>query len=542
MQSPAASGFLDRSASTPAARPLDRRGFLALTGLASLAACSSSSGKPAPTPTRTTPRPSPTASRTPPNWTQLASQLDGTLVLPGSAQYATAQQMYDFRFDTITPQAIAYCESASDVQRCLAVARDSAINPRPRCGGHSYAGWSTGEGIVIDVTRMAAVTPGSGSSVSIGAGARLVDVYAGLAAANVALPAGSCPTVGVSGLTLGGGIGVVGRSYGLTCDRLTSLDIVTADGTLHHCTKDSSGLDGDLFWASQGGGGGNFGIVTAFEFGTVAAPDLTTFALSWPWAAAADVIAGWQSWAPGAPDEIWSTLLLIAHVGGTGGPGPQVRIAGVYNGSAAAAAGLVDGLVSAVGSQPASRSAFTPPDYLSAMLYEGGCSGYSVAQCHLPTQNPAGLVTRKPAIGASDYLTKPMSAAGIEVVIDFVNQRQADPTQGEGGAQFDAYGGAINRVAPEATAFAHRNAIAGIQRSTSFTMSDSAQVIAAGRQWLDAFTKALRPYVSGGSYVNYQDADLANWADAYYGSNLKRLQSIKKKADPDRLFDFPQAV
>jgi hypothetical protein len=283
-------------------------------------------------------------------------------------------------------------------------------------------------------------------------------------------------------------------------------------------------------------------VVTSFEFSTVPAPALTTFALSWPWDAAADVISGWLSWAPGAPDEIWSTLLLIAHPGGTGAPGPQVRIAGVYIGSEAAAAGLVDGLVSAVGSAPASRSAYTPPSYLSAMLYEAGCSDLTVEQCHLPTQTASGQLKRQPDIGASDYVDKPLSPAGIDVIIDFVNQRQANNALGEGGAQFDSYGGAINRVKPDATAFAHRSALAGIQRSSSFSMSDSAATIQVGRTWLDEFTKALRPYVSGGSYVNYIDPDLADYAQAYYGPNLKRLEKIKKAADPDRLFTFPQAV
>jgi FAD/FMN-containing dehydrogenase len=526
---------------------LNRRRFLELAagaGVAGLAACSSGSGGPAPASSTAAPTSSATPSRSagPPNWAALAGRLSGTLVLPSNPAYAVSKQLFDFRYDSVDPQAIAYCESVSDVQRCLEVARNSGIVPRPRAGGHSYGGWSTGTGLVIDVTRMAAVTPASGGTAMIGAGARLVDVYAGLAAGGVALPAGSCPTVGVGGLTLGGGQGVVGRSYGLTCDKLQSLQIVTADGTLHTCSADSSGLEGDLFWASQGGGGGNFGIVTSFTFETVPAPSLTTFAVSWPWAAAADVIAGWLSWAPGAPDEIWSTLLLIAHVGGTGASGPQVRVAGVYNGDAGTAAGLVNGLVSAVGSTPSNRSAYTPPDYLSTMLYEGGCSGLEVEQCHLPTQTANGQLTRQPAIGASDYVTKPLSTAGIGVIVDFVNQRQANPALGEGGAQFDSYGGAINRVAPNATAFVHRNALAGIQRSSSFTMQDSPQVIQAGRTWLDQFTAALRPYVSGGSYVNYVDPDLKDFKNAYYGANLKRLESIKKKADPNRLFTFPQAI
>ena len=523
---------------------LDRRGFLGLIGVGALAACSSSGSGPA-SPTSAAPHtstpPAPPSSAAPPDWAALSKKLSGTLVLPDDPAYAVSRQLFDFRYDAIRPQAIAYCESVSDIQNCLDVARSSAVTPRPRAGGHSYGGWSTGTGLVIDVTRMAGVNAANGSA-TIGAGARLVDVYAGLAAAGVAMPAGSCPTVGISGLALGGGQGVVGRSYGLTCDRLESIDVITADGTLRHCTKSSGGLDGDLFWASQGGGGGNFGIATSFTFSTVAAPTLVSFGLSWPWSAAADVIAGWLSWAPGAPDEIWSTLLLIAHPGGTGAAGPALRINGVYNGGLSSANSLVNGLISAVGSQPSSNSSFTQPDYLSAMLYEGGCSGLTVEQCHLPTQTAGGQLTRKPGIGASDYVTSPLSTAGIGVIIDYVNMRQADPQVGEGGAQFDAYGGAINRVASNATAFPHRNALAGIQRSSSFTMTDSPAVIQRGQTWLDEFTKALRPYVSGGSYVNYQDPDLANFAEAYYGSNLSRLQDIKRRADPDKLFTFPQVI
>ena len=339
---------------------------------------------------------------------------------------------------------------------------------------------------------------------------------------------------------------MLGRKFGLTSDRLESVQIVTADGMVRTCSANSNGLEGDLFWASQGGGGGNFGVVTSFTFAAVPEPAMTTFAVSWPWAAAADVVNGWLQWAPTAPDEIWSTLLLIAHPDGTGSAGPQIRIFGVYQGSANAAAQLVNGLITAVGSQPASNSTYTPPDYLSAMLYVAGCSDKSVAECHLPTQNPQGQLTRQPDIAASDYIMdsgdQPLSAAGIGVLIDFVNQRQANAALGPGGAQFDAYGGAINRVKSDATAFAHRSALAGIQRSSSFSMTDSDAIYQAGRQWLDEFTKAIRPYVSGGSYVNYIDPDLADYAQAYYGSNLSRLRSIKKAADPDRLFDFPQAI
>ncbi|MCW2744080.1 MAG: hypothetical protein JWM48_630 [Mycobacterium sp.] len=507
-----------------------RRTVLGVAGAALLAACS-------PGARGSTPTPSP--SDRPPDWARLRSQLTGRLVLPTDPGYATARQLWDPRFDSLAPQTIAYCASPSDVQRCLDAARGAGITPRPRSGGHSYGGWSSGSGLIVDTTAMSAVrVDAAAGTATIGAGARLIDVYAALAAQGRTLPAGSCPTVGIAGLALGGGVGVLSRSYGLTADRLESLEVVTADGVLH---RPDAGTDADLFWASRGGGGGNFGVTTSFTVRTVPAPAVTTFSLRWPWAAAADVLAGWQRWAPGAPDEIWSTLLLLAHP--TGAPTtPLVRVSGVCVGSASHTAALVDGLVRAAGSAPSSRSASTPDGVLAATLLEAGCAGKSVAACRLPSQGPGGTLRRMPLLAASDYLNQPLSPQGIGVVVDHVNQRQADASVGEGGAQFDAYGGAINRVPPADTAFVHRRALASVQRTSSFRPGDPPAVIEAGHRWLRAFTAALRPYVSGESYQNYADPDLVGWAQAYYGGNLPRLRSVRRAVDPDRLFDFPQAL
>jgi FAD/FMN-containing dehydrogenase len=461
------------------------------------------------------------------------------LVLPTDSSYEVSRRLWDSRYDDLTPQAIAYCSSPSDVQRCLELARNAGITPRPRSGGHSYGGWSSGNGLIVDTTAMASVSVDAGAgTATIGAGARLVDVYAALAAQGRALPAGSCPTVGIAGLILGGGVGVLSRSYGLTTDRLTEVELVTADGTLHHA---DAATDPDLFWASRGGGGGNFGVATSFTVSTVPAPQLSTFSLRWPWSAAADVLAGWLEWAPAAPDEIWSTLLLLAHPA-SAPQTPVLRVSGVCVGTPAHAASLVDGLVRAVGSRPSARSSSAPNGILAAMLLEAGCSDLSVAACRLPSQGPSGALERKPLIGASDYLTEPLSAPGVGVVVDFVDQRQADTLLGEGGAQFDAYGGVINRVPAADTAFVHRGALACVQRTSSFRPGDSSATIERGRRWLKEFTAALRPYVSGESYQNYVDPDLAEWAQAYYGDNLSRLRGIRSAADPERLFSFPQAL
>ena len=262
------------------------------------------------------------------DWTALGRDLSGLLVRPGESGYTTARELFDPRFDSLHPAGIAYCRNPHDVATCLAFAGRFGLPVAARCGGHSYAGWSSTSGLIVDVTRMAGVNV-SGTTATVGAGTRLIDFYSGLSAHGRAVPGGSCPTVGVSGLTLGGGVGVVARAYGLTCDNVSSLQIVTADGQVRTC---DGSQNSDLFWACRGGGGGNFGVVTSFTYRTHPAGDIILFFLSWPWPAAARVIAAWQSWAPHAPDALWSNLHLAAAPGGSV---PSIQVGGTYLGSAA---------------------------------------------------------------------------------------------------------------------------------------------------------------------------------------------------------------
>jgi FAD/FMN-containing dehydrogenase len=123
------------------------------------------------------------------------------------------------------------------------------------------------------------------------------------------LPSGSCPSVGIAGLTLGGGQGVLTRQFGLTCDRLLSTQVVTADAVLRRASRE---FEPELFWALRGGGGGNFGVVTSFTFDTVPAPELTVFSLPFPAGSAAEVLGAWRQWQPDAPDELWSNCGVSA--------------------------------------------------------------------------------------------------------------------------------------------------------------------------------------------------------------------------------------
>jgi FAD/FMN-containing dehydrogenase len=473
---------------------------------------------------------------TPADWAALARDLSGPLIRPGEAGYTTAKELFDPRFDSLRPAGVAYCRSAHDVSTCLAFVRTYGVPVAARCGGHSYAGWSSTSGLIVDVTRMAGVSV-SGGAATVGAGTRLIDLYNGLAAHGRAVPGGSCPTVGVAGLTLGGGVGVVSRAYGLTSDNVQSLQIVTADGRLRTASPD---VNPDLYWACRGGGGGNFGVVTSFTFRTYPVGDIILFFLSWPWSQAARVIAGWQSWAPHAPDELWSNLHLAAAPGGSI---PTIEVGGTYLGSVADAYAELEKLYAAVGSDPSSPF-LENTTWLHAMLVEAGCSTLTVNECHLPGQTPEGELSRASEYAKSDYFTTPLSSHGIATLLSGVEslQQVSGAPGGSGGIAFDALGGAVNRVAPGATAFVHRNALFQAQYTTTWPLGSASAEVARQHAWERAFWQSMRPYASGQAYQNYVDPDLTNWRQAYYGANYTRLTQVKTAYDPDRLFTFPQAV
>lgn len=530
------------------AEKLNRREFLALSALGvlpfMLTACQggttvAGSVSTTPGPSKAVPSPTPTRPLTPTDadWQMLASSLRGTLVRPNSPQYLTAIQLFQPSFDRIRPAAVAYCASPTDVATCLSFVRKFNLPCTPRGGGHSYAGYSTTTGLVLDVTRMNAIVVNAGTrTATIGAGTRLIDIYAELAQSGLVLPGGSCPTVGIAGLTLGGGFGVLGRKFGLTSDSLLSAQVVLADGTLLTCDATHHS---DLFWALRGGGGGNFGVVTSFTFRTHQVAALSLFTLNWPWGNAIDVVDAWQKWAPPAPDELWSNCLLLSSYDTSAAP--VVRVNGVYVGDVAPLNSLLQQLISRIGVAPSS-SYVSGVGILDTMMDEAGCYGKTVAECHLPSQNPQGQLQRDTFKARSDYYASAISRQGIGVLVNAIAHRQTSSTLGKGGILLDACGGAINRVAADATAFVHRDQLFSAQYSANWTASAPSAIVAANDAWLASTWQALRPYASGTAYQNYIDPALADWQRAYYGANLSRLQQIKAIYDPHNLFHFQQSI
>ena len=531
-------------------RTVLRAGLLTAASTAGLAACSptrpsaSDAVSPA-TPTSAAAAVStPAAARTtaaavtpakPADWTALGKDLDGLLIRPGDSRYSSARKLFQPRFDSLAPSAVAYVSGPQDVATCLAFARKHDVPVTARSGGHSYAGWSSGSGLVLDVGRLAGVSASSGSAV-IGAGARLIDAYTGLAAHGVTVPAGSCPTVGVTGLALGGGVGVTGRAYGLTCDNLTSAEIVTADGKTRRV---SATADPDLFWALRGGGGGNFGVVTSLSFRTHPAATCSYAFLSWPWSKAAAVVRAWQAWAPSAPDALWANLHLLVWADGRTQLGSTVN----YLGSAHDLSNQIDRL----GTAPEAYTVHTR-SYLETMQVMAGVSGWTEAAAHLPGslpgENPGGRVTRESYGAKSDVFTRPLTAAGASALVAAVERYpRTGPQGGSAAVAFDALGGAINRVRPADTAFVHRDGLFLAQYTANYP-DGVVGGTGADRSWswLDGVWTSMRPYASGQAYQNYIDPRLSGWEQAYYGANAARLRSVKRAYDPTGLFRFPQAV
>ena len=392
---------------------------------------------------------------------------------------------------------------------------------RSRSGGHSYAGYSTlSGGMALNLRNLRGISVDTRNrTATIGAGSQLIDVYSALAARGVTIPAGSCPSVGIAGHALGGGMGLAARQFGLTTDNILSAQIVTADGQLRTA---SSRSNPDLYWALRGGGGGNFGVVTSLTFRVHPVPSTVAgFIVTWPWSRAAAALAAWQAWAPHARSELTSIFHLNGGAGTT-----SVSVSGQYFGPASDLASLLAPLKAVGGAQLSSFNR----GYLQTQLTWAGCSTISLTACHTEGTRSGGTLPRESFQAKSDYVAKPLPAAARQVLVQAAEARSH--IGGSGAILFDCYGGAINRVAPSATAFVHRNVLFCMQY-LSYN---------GGASWLKSTFEKMSPYVTGGAYVNYTDPDLKGWQTAYYGANYRRLVKVQREFDPHHYFNFPQAI
>lgn len=504
---------------------MQRRRFLEISGAAItgvIAGCGGgTSGVSSTTATGTAP---PTV--TPPalDWSALANGMQGKLILPGASEYAQSALVFNARFNQLRPAAIVRCSSPADVAAALAFAIKNSVVISPRCGGHSFGGYSSGQGMVLDVGPMNTVQVNNNGTATIGAGAKLADVYTQLIAKGVCIPSGTCLSVGIAGITMGGGFGILGRQYGLTCDNLLAAQVLTADGKILEVDAEH---EADLFWALRGGGGGNFAVATAFTFKTHATQELSSFSATFAYQDAIRVFQAWQAWPNSLPDSIWAQLSFTFF---RPNDVPTLSLFGCCVGSQADLMPHLKALFAAIGVAPVSEQIRTL-SYLDASM--GFCSDRSLSQCHFVGQTADATILPYAFASSSDFYDQALPEAGIQAMLDGISSARSAGIGGQ--ILLNLMGGAISRVAPEASAFIHRKALF----SAEYFMNAALGLPAT---WSNGMRLAMQKWSSGRAYVNYIDPLIIDWKDAYYGANYSRLARVKAKYDPNRVFNFEQGI
>lgn len=460
--------------------------------------------------------------RTLADWRQLAGSVKGRVFLPGDAGYRVHSHLFNRRYQHKRPAAVVCVASTADVQTSIAWARSNNVPVVVRSAGHSFAGYSVNEGLVIDLSRLSVVRADESTGlVTMGGGARVGQMYDAVRPYELAVPAGTNPIVGMSGLALGGGSEFASRKLGLTCDAMVQTELVTADGRLLTCNATENA---DLFWACRGGGGGNFGVNVSFTFQAQPVSDVTTFSFDWKWSDALRVLDRWQHLLAAAPDE-FSVRLAVGAIGATAAvaaeQGRYVTTAGQLFGSARELEEILDPVRSVaepVGQEIVERTFWEAKSTL----------------VHATAADAFALRTR--------YVKEPITAEGLAAMLSWVERWPGSGSPDGGGVGLFSWGGQINQTAPDATAFVHRDTLFLASLHTAWTDDDSQDRVDANVGWLNDFYDAMAPYVSDSAYQNFVDPELLDWPRAYYGEHYPRLVEIKRAFDPDDVFNFEQSI
>lgn len=430
------------------------------------------------------------------------------VLVPGDSDFKKFQASYN-KIKNLVPQVRVMCSTPEDVRIALQWAQANGIPLAIRCGGHSYEGFSQSTGIVIDTRPMNSISFSSNQQViSVGGGCHLGSIYTELGKRNLAIPAGSCPAVGISGHVTGGGYGLLSRSFGLACDNLLELEMVLANGRFIIANQNQNS---DIFWACRGGGGGSFGIITRLHFRTFKVSKLFVFSTGWQLEPkrAAKFIQNWQQWAPNAPSEI-TTLINVSKKN---------------DGSI-----VIRGVGQSIGSEEQLRNEMKmltnlekPDRYtVKSMTFTESFNHFDDHSYPIHMKAKSDFVKGGPMSRDSlGFFLEKMPRSGFCFM-------------------FDSYGGAISKLANDATAFVHRaSTVASVQYYAEW--KDPA-LTASRLKVMRNFYDSVASVRSGSSYVNYPDLDLKNYERAYWGENLERLSQIKRQIDPQNFFRHAQSI
>ncbi|MEY9854951.1 FAD/FMN-containing dehydrogenase [Catenulispora sp. GAS73] len=432
--------------------------------------------------------------------TTLSRDFSGDIIDPGHPEYAAKA---DTLLATGTPAVILRPSSVGGVQAAVKYAAASGLPLAVRGGGHSFSGFGTNDGgVVIDLSALAGVevVDGGWHVVRIGGGATWGQAATALAPHGLAISSGDTKGVGVGGLTLSGGIGWKVRKYGLALDSLVRVEVVTADGAVVAADEDENP---ELFWAVRGGGG-NFGIVTAFEFAAHPTTDVFHGRITFPGAEAAKVIHGWAEYMRTAPEALTAVAAFANPF--AGGPEAPVEIFVAYDGDFEDDANAALDPIRALGT--------VIEDDVTLKAY-----GDTLEEGQAP---PPGIRFHT----QNAFVER----AGVDAALRIMTEVGAAP-----GAPFltiRSIGGALARVADDATAFAHRRA----ELMIGTAAIGPAPAIEAALPTLDAVWERLAPHVSG-TYSNFNTTAADSDVNAAYPTDTyKRLAAVKRQYDPTNLF------
>ena len=434
---------------------------------------------------------------------ELSDQLRGRLLLPGFEGYEQARRVLNLSIDK-HPALVVQPSGASDVCAAVTFARERNLLLAVKGGGHSYGGKGTCDGgmqIDLSTLRSARVDPAS-KTAYIGGGSLLGELDHESALFNLVTTAGTVSHTGVGGLTLGGGFGRVARRFGLALDNVKAVDIVTADG---RAQRADAANNPDLYWGVRGGGG-NFGVVTSFEFGLHEMNrQVIGGSVLFPLASMRDLLNMYADYLPEAPDELYLDFVATSPLGS---PDGICVIAVCYSGPPERAEQVL---------APIYKAAKPIKDGITKVAYTAlQRSGDSTEQRSTGQYFKSGFVNE-------------LSGAFVDTL---VNGFEAMPDRGNV-LILQCAGGAVSRVPVKDTAFAHRSAIATLLHGVEFPMNEGRadDFIAYGRQkW-----KEYEPFTDGW-YANEVDKETAQMIDANYGENYDRLVQVKNQYDPTNLF------
>jgi FAD/FMN-containing dehydrogenase len=458
---------------------------------------------------------------------ELRRLLKGQLLLPGDPGYVAASAPANGRYRNIRPLAVAVCFDESDVVTCVNWCRTFGVLPVGRGGGHSYAGYSATDGLLINISRLNSVVVDWKSGVArVGGAALNRDLLNATADTPFFLPGGTCLGVGVGGLVLGGGIGYNTHWAGLTCDHLTESRIVTADGQTRVVNNDSPASN--LFWACRGGAGGSFGINTSFTFQLVPSPqqNVSFYRFDYRGAdAAAAVYAVFHDILRNAPAAFNAVAMAQATDpnGGNKRDAIDVFTRGQYIGPIQELIDLVRPLRDL---KPTKATLQELPFWDMQRMF-------------------ASAETESHSFGdISRYAAAPIPNQAIIKIVDLLANCPSRTETANGSIWSLGWigGDVVNKVPRNATAYVHRKMLTLLRPTPVWPNDAPASVGDDLMKWTNDVIAALAPYTPNESYQNFPNRAIADWQQAYYAENFSTLVGIKAQYDPGNLFRNPQSI